>query len=220
MSVNDIQNEEIFEWIFPVACKYMGGDSSVANETFIQKAKELFPILLSAQNFRSYFEYISIDDFFKMTSPTAGSSEDLSFYLDDCDQVVGIFVTLGIGVDNMSNKLQHTSMSDAVLFDALASAFLEYKTNEFEESLFLGPHTFRFAPGYGDIPLALNTLFIDAFSLTKRIGICKTGDGLMLPQKSMITFCGIGKSLAPVCGHCPRKNGCSLRKENLRCFSN
>ena len=64
-------------------------------------------------------------------------------------------------------------MSSAVIYDALASSYLEYLTDEYEESLNLGEHTFRFAPGYGDIPIKLNYIILDALSISKKIGIYK-----------------------------------------------
>ena len=147
------------------------------------------------------------------------SSEDLCFYLDGCNDVFVFATTLGVDVDAQSKKIQAKDMSKAVIFDALSSSYLEFLTDEYEESLNLGEHTFRFAPGYGDIPIKLNYIIIDALSISKRIGIYKASNNMMLPQKSMITMCGLGKKTAPTCAHCIRLNSCSLRKEGYRCYN-
>lgn len=211
--------EELFNQIFPLACKYMRADADKSDSEFRESCLDVFSYLLRSENFKAYSQILSIEEFFSLDKEYSQVSEDLSFYLDDCDSVVLIAATLGVGIDNEASKLMFTDMSKAVIFDALASAFLEIQTNEYEDSLNLGPHTFRFAPGYGDIPLSLNDILIDSLSLTKRIGIGKTSNHLMLPQKSIIGICGVGKALAPVCRHCPRLNSCSLRKDNLRCYS-
>lgn len=211
--------EELFNQIFPLACLYMQVDSKKADSEFRESCLNVFSSLLEVENFKAYCQFLSMEELFSLGGEYMQEGEDLSFYLDDCESAVIIAATLGIGIDSEASKLMITDMSKAVVFDALASAFLENQTNEYEESLNLGPHTFRFAPGYGDIPLELNDIFIDSLSLTKRIGIGKSSNHLMLPQKSIIGICGVGKALAPVCGHCPRLNSCSLRKDNLRCYS-
>lgn len=210
-------NEELFNQIYPLACRYLHADTENADEAFFDDLKRYFSILAEVTNFKAYYQFISIGEFFSLADEK--TSEDLSFYLDDCENAVVIASTLGLGVDSKAARLMKDDMAGAVIFDALASALLEIKTDEFEEGLDLGPHTFRFAPGYGDIPIELNDILIDSLSLQKRIGLSKTANSLMIPQKSMIAVCGIGKAMAPVCGHCPRLNSCSLRKENLRCYS-
>lgn len=210
----------LFNQVFPIACSYMGMKLDQVDDSLHSKSVSLFNELMEYVAFKAYDLHISIEDIYRLTNLNPGDSADFDFYLNDCKDSIIIASTLGIAVDNHSKKLQRTDLSGAIIYDALASSLLEHLTNIYEEELNLGPHTFRFAPGYGDIPLEINEIIIDALSLTKRIGINKTADYLMLPQKSMITICGIGKTMAPVCGHCVRLNSCSLRKDNLRCYTN
>ena len=163
--------------------------------------------------------YVPKKDLLNVDKELTSKSEDLTFYLEGCSEAVIFATTLGVNVDAYSKKLQANDMSTAVIYDALASALLEFYTDEYEDGLNLGAHTFRFAPGYGDIPIELNYIIIDAFSISKKIGIYKASNNMMLPQKSMITFCGMGKEVAPTCAHCVRLKNCSLRKENLRCYN-
>jgi hypothetical protein len=169
--------------------------------------------------FKGQHEYISVEDLMNVDKELTGKSEDLSFYLEGCTEAVVFATTLGVNVDAYSKKLQSRDMSLAVIYDSLASALLEFYTDEYENGLSLGAHTFRFAPGYGDIPIELNYIIIDALSISKKIGIYKSSNNMMLPQKSMITFCGLGKEVAPTCAHCIRLNNCSLRKEGFRCYN-
>ena len=213
------KDTEIFNRIFPLACRYMRVDVLKVDEEFNQKALDIFLDLNKNVRFKGQHEFLTVDNLMNIDSALTNSSEDLVFYLDGCKDVVVFATTLGVDVDAYSKKLQARDMSSAVIYDALASSYLEYLTDEYEESLNLGEHTFRFAPGYGDIPIKLNYIILDALSISKKIGIYKASNNMMLPQKSMITMCGLGKKTAPTCAHCIRINSCTLRKEGFRCYN-
>ena len=214
-----MDNKEIFNRIFPTACRYMRVNPLLVDEEFNLKSFKVFETLMENVRFKGQHEYISVEDLMNVDKELTGKSEDLIFYLEGCTEAVVFATTLGVNVDAYSKKLQSRDMSLAVIYDSLASALLEYYTDEYENGLSLGAHTFRFAPGYGDIPIELNYIIIDALSISKKIGIYKSSNNMMLPQKSMITFCGLGKEVAPTCAHCIRLNNCSLRKEGFRCYN-
>ena len=214
-----MNTKEVFNRIFPTACRYMRVDPLKVDMEFNDKAFKTFETLIDNVRFKGQHEYISVEDLMNVDKELTGKSEDLSFYLEGCTEAVVFATTLGVNVDAYSKKLQSRDMSLAVIYDSLASALLEYYTDEYENGLSLGAHTFRFAPGYGDIPIELNYIIIDALSISKKIGIYKSSNNMMLPQKSMITFCGLGKEVAPTCAHCIRLNNCSLRKEGFRCYN-
>ena len=214
-----MDNKEIFNRIFPTACRYMRVNPLLVDEEFNLKSFKVFETLMENVRFKGQLEYISVEDLMNVDKELTGKSEDLIFYLEGCTEAVVFATTLGVNVDAYSKKLQSRDMSLAVIYDSLASALLEFYTDEYENGLSLGAHTFRFAPGYGDIPIELNYIIIDALSISKKIGIYKSSNNMMLPQKSMITFCGLGKEVAPTCAHCIRLNNCSLRKEGFRCYN-
>jgi hypothetical protein len=214
-----MEKNEIFNRIFPTACRYMRVNPLKVDEDFNQRSLKVFDSLLENVRFKGQHEFISVEDLMNVDKELTSKSEDLTFYLEGCKDVVIFATTLGVNVDAYSKKLQANDMGLAVIYDALASALLEFMTDEYEDELNLGAHTFRFAPGYGDIPIALNYIIIDALSISKKIGIYKASNNMMLPQKSMITICGLGKEVAPTCAHCIRLKSCSLRKDNLRCYN-
>jgi hypothetical protein len=214
-----MEKNEIFNRIFPTACRYMRVNPLKVDEDFNERSLKVFDSLLENVRFKGQHEFISVEDLMNVDKELTSRSEDLTFYLEGCKDVVIFATTLGVNVDAYSKKLQANDMGLAVIYDALASALLEFMTDEYEDELNLGAHTFRFAPGYGDIPIALNYIIIDALSISKKIGIYKASNNMMLPQKSMITICGLGKEVAPTCAHCIRLKSCSLRKDNLRCYN-
>lgn len=214
-----MNKKETYNRILPLACRYMRVDLLRVDEEFNRKAFDVFGSLSDNVRFKGQHEIISTEALFSLDSALTESSEDLKFYLEGCKEVVIFATTLGVDVDAYSKKLQSRDMGLAVIYDALASSLLEYMTDRYEEELNLPKHTFRFAPGYGDIPIGLNYIIIDSLSISKKIGIYKASNNMMLPQKSMITMCGLGKESAPTCAHCIRLNSCALRKENLRCYN-
>ena len=146
-------------------------------------------------------------------------SKDLLDYFDGCDRVCVICATLGLAFERYMKKQQKMNMSHSVVLDAAAGAYLELMCDAVEEELSLGPRTYRFAPGYGDLPLELNAPLAEALLTYKRIGVSHTGGGLFLPQKSMLGLIGLGREKKEKsCGSCVRKEDCFLRKEGTRCW--
>ena len=167
-------------------------------------------------------------------------SKDLKKLFSGCHAVCVLATTLGVSYDRYVRRIMNGNMSHGVVLDAASSAYLECKTDLFEEELNLGPHTFRFAPGYGDLDLALNVPLLKAIRGDKKIGITHTASGLFVPQKSMLGVIGIydeaaGGGMAgsdksagngtstgngdPACATCAGKEDCSLRKRGGSCVT-
>ena len=119
-------------------------------------------------------------------------SEDLKRLFAGRTEVLVIASTLGVAYERYSKRVQSHNLSHAVVLDAASSAYLEGMTDLFEEELGLGERTFRFAPGYGDLDLALNAPLMRGIRADKRIGLTVGPSGLFLPQKSMLGLIGLG----------------------------
>ncbi|NLC44698.1 MAG: Vitamin B12 dependent methionine synthase activation subunit, partial [Clostridiales bacterium] len=52
----------------------------------------------------------------------------------------------------------------------------------------------RFSPGYGDLPLEIQGPLLESLDAKQLIGVTLTNAYLMLPQKSVSAFVGIGKT--------------------------
>lgn len=154
---------------------------------------------------------------------TGKTSQDLNEYLKNCSSFVAICCTLGMEQELFCRRIIKTNMSYAVTLDSIASAFLEYACDEFQNTLQLKNPTFRFAPGYGDIPLELNNYFATVLNVSKKNGVTITDGNLFLPQKSMLGLIGLQDcdiiENIDRCKNCVRKNDCTLQKEGLKCYS-
>lgn len=145
-------------------------------------------------------------------------SKDLDFYFEKCQECMIIACTLGIEIDRKIKYYEHISMSKAIVFDAVSSRYLEECCDQYEKQLKLGKHTFRFAPGYGDLPLTLNKELSRILQVDKKLGISISEGGTFIPRKSMLGIIGIGQEYEKTCLSCIRKENCELRKGGLRCY--
>jgi len=145
-------------------------------------------------------------------------SKDLEFHFADCEKCLVIACTLGIQIDRRIKYYEHIDMSKAIVFDAVSSRYLEECCDEYEKELNLGAHTFRFAPGYGDLPLELNKPLSRVLQIDKKMGVSINDGGLFIPMKSMLGIIGLGKKVEKTCLSCVRKQSCELRRGGYRCY--
>ncbi|WP_294578131.1 vitamin B12 dependent methionine synthase [uncultured Thomasclavelia sp.] len=144
---------------------------------------------------------------------------DLIDLFDSCNQVVVIACTLGLELDKKLKYYSIIDLTKMTILDAVASSYLEAKCDEFEAKQNFGLHTFRFCPGYGNVPIELNRPLAKALQCDKHIGLTVLPDCLLLPQKSMIGLIGIGNQQQKRhCFSCYLKDNCQYRKRGQRCY--
>ena len=80
-----------------------------------------------------------------------------------------------------------------VLLDACASSYVEEITDTYQAKLNLKDETFRYAPGYGDVPLTMQREIFDLMPEISKIGIELDETNFMHPFKSMTGLIGFKK---------------------------
>lgn len=137
-------------------------------------------------------------------------------FLSGCGGVILSVTTLGAGVDMRIKRLSRTDMARSAVFDSCASAYLEFKSDEFESTL--GDNlTSRFCPGYGGSGVE-DLKYIFELLNPEKIGVTLNENFFMLPSKTMAGVIGIGKKKAKDCGDCVMIGHCGYREEGRRCF--
>ena len=121
-------------------------------------------------------------------------SYDLSKTLKGCNEAYILGVTIGIGADRLIQKLSVTSPAESFITDALASAAAE-SLCDYADNILRGEgeKPFRFAPGYGDMPLSYQPAVLEALNADYTLGIQLNGSLLMTPMKSITAILGIKK---------------------------
>lgn len=160
-----------------------------------------------------------------LNTPLVLLGEDIAAHLGECEKCVLFAATLGIGADNAIRGYESAQMEKAVVADCLASAAIEQVCDLAEEEIYsrLGEYhfTWRFSPGYGDLPMDIQRGFLDVLDAEKRIGLTATESLILLPRKSVTAVIGVSKREISKgrrgCGCCKMKDTCEFRKNGNRC---
>ncbi len=124
-------------------------------------------------------------------------SKSLYRALRGCDEVILFAATLGRGVDRQLALYTKLNITKAVVFQAVAAAYIEAYCNECQQKLkeelrkenrFLRP---RYSPGYGDLSLEVQPDFLQAVHAERKVGIVLSEGGVMVPEKSVTAIMGI-----------------------------
>ena len=149
----------------------------------------------------------------------------LSHHLSGCGQVFVFCATLGARTDLLIRRAECTDMTRALALDCCASALVEQLCDHVETHLQGqfpdGFFPYRFSPGYGDLPLEVNTPLLDLLDAPRQIGLCATSSHLLAPRKSVTALLGVADH--PIDSHkrsclgCPAHDNCSYRKSGGHC---
>lgn len=153
--------------------------------------------------------------------------KDIAAHLAESVEVVLMAVTLGHGVDQELRRLSLTDPLGQVVFDAAATAMVEQLADETEAHIRNEAHerglycSWRFSPGYGDLPLDVQPDILGRLDATRRLGITLTASNLMVPTKSVTAVVGLHPTpqpgLASSCGVCTLRPHCALRERGVTC---
>lgn len=148
-------------------------------------------------------------------------------HLMGCESCLLICATAGSRADELIRAEQAEDITRGFMTDCLASAAVEGICNELEALLaerlkaqgkFI---TWRFSPGYGDLPLDIQPDIIRVLDADKRAGVSCTESLLLTPRKSVTAVIGI--SSRPIekkrisCLACAMHDNCSYRKAGGHC---
>ena len=155
------------------------------------------------------------------------TGHDIATHLHDATEVVLLAVTLGADVDRELRRLSLTNALEQVIFDASATALVE-RAADAAEALARAYATscgsfasWRFSPGYGDLPLHVQRDFLAALDAGRQLGITLTPSDLMIPTKSVTAIVGIHPTPQPgldsSCSLCSLSDFCTIRQTGRTC---
>lgn len=155
--------------------------------------------------------------------PLTGNS--ISEHIKGCERAVIFAATLSVEADKLIRRAAVTDMAESLAIDSLCSAAIEQVCDAAEEEIFsqlkLRFRTWRFSPGYGDLPLSLQKEFLDALNAQRRIGLTVTENQLLVPSKSVTALIGISEK--PMnkgdrgCALCQMRKSCAFVNAGRRC---
>lgn len=144
---------------------------------------------------------------------------DLQSHLQGCEECLFIAGTLGVAMDTRLKYVSHIDMAKYIMMDAAAGALIEETLDLLEASLPIERTTFRYSPGYGDVPLSLQKELLAVLDTQRKIGLSVTPQFLMVPTKSISGFVGIGATRRErTCDGCKLFDTCEFRRNDTRCY--
>lgn len=153
------------------------------------------------------------------------AGEDIARHLAECDRIILMAATLSGQADQLIHRVGISDMTRSLAMDALASAGIEQVCNRaeecFREQLPEVYFTWRFSPGYGDLPLALQPEILQLLDAQKRLGLTVTPEHILIPRKSVTAIIGLAdhplKKGARGCATCRMRETCMFRKGGTHC---
>lgn len=152
---------------------------------------------------------------------------DIARHLEGAIEVSLFVVTLGLGIDRRLRLLGSTDPLGQVVYDATASAAVERLADGVEAWLRArmrgrGLHpSWRFSPGYGDLPLAVQPRLLAAVDAWRLCGVHLTDSYLMVPTKSVSAIVGAHErpqpGIADSCAICSLAGVCQMRSRGVTC---
>lgn len=157
------------------------------------------------------------------TLPLYGN--DIARHLEGCDRIILMAATLSGQTDQLIHRAGISDMTKSLAMDALASAGIEQICNRaetiFHEQLPDIYFTWRFSPGYGDLPLELQPQILQLLDAQKRLGLTVTPEHILIPRKSVTAIIGLSKQPlkkgARGCATCRMRETCAFRKTGMHC---
>lgn len=153
--------------------------------------------------------------------------KDIIEHLKNSKECVLMAVTLGNEVEKKTRLYEKINLTKAFILDACATTAVEEVCDAVEsivrkKAIITGMDvTFRYSPGYGDLPLGVQNNFLRALDAQKKIGLTVSENNLLFPRKSVTAIIGIVESgmkkKKKSCNECSNYNNCSFRREEESC---
>lgn len=209
------------------ALRYMGCASSNVDSNVLAIVEDCEKELLSSikpKYVYKFFDIIHLDEGIELCETnTVFTGRDIANHLRECNRAVLLCATLSVEADKVIRKYQITDMAYALASDALASAAIEQVCDAAEEEIKQSaPYiTWRFSPGYGDLPIELQNQILALTDAPRKIGLTVTENSILIPRKSVTAIIGVSSAELPVqkrgCAVCNMRESCQYRKRGTRC---
>ena len=214
------------------AARYMGikGEPDRAASELLDRAEKLVREKVSPQYvYRETSAELCSNGVKLGCMDTLLSGNSIRKHLEGCERAILLAVTLSAEADKLIRQAAVSDVAFSLAVDCICSAAVEQVCNRAEEEIFADKpevyRTWRFSPGYDDLPIELQKELLTALNGQRRIGLTVTESFLLLPTKSVTAIIGISSN--PIskgehgCAVCSRRDNCNYSKNNLKtcCYS-
>lgn len=153
--------------------------------------------------------------------------KDIKKHLLNSNECVLMAVTLGNDIERKTRLYEKTNLTKALILDACATTAVEEICDIVEDEVRRKAEnnnmgiTFRYSPGYGDLPLDIQNRFLRTLDAQKKIGLTASENDLLFPRKSVTAIIGIvekgTEKKKKSCIECSNYANCNFRREGESC---
>lgn len=154
-------------------------------------------------------------------------SDDVYNLLLECDECILMSATLGLEIEREIRKLTYTDLTKGIIIDACATTAIEEVCDIVQDNIakkLLKEDkyiTYRYSPGYGDLPIEKNVDINNLLNSQREIGLTVTNSGIMIPRKSVVALIGVSykgvTNTKKSCENCSIRHNCDYKKEGNSC---
>lgn len=152
---------------------------------------------------------------------------DIKDHLKNSTEVILLAATLGRNIEKRISYYEKVDLTKAVILDSCATSAVEELCDRIEDIIkdeMIGDNesiTFRYSPGYGDLPLDTQNNFVKTVNAQRLIGLTVSSHNLLMPRKSVTAIIGIiskeFQQKKKGCEVCRNYENCQFRKEGISC---
>jgi len=136
--------------------------------------------------------------------------------------------TIGIEMDKLIRTKMVSSPDEGVILDSCATTAIEMLMDQTENSIrdLCSQNeesiTWRFSPGYGDLPLDTHINLLGALDTSRKIGLTVSRSLILIPSKSVTAIIGVTKKVIKIppqdhCDTCSKNSDCVYKKAGFSC---
>lgn len=207
--------------------RYLGGPITDVPSSLLQSVQGAAAQLQAVARPRAVWRSFDLDGTALTGTTLTLPGDAIQRHLSHCHRALLMAATLGADAERLLLHTQVTDMAQALILDSSASAAIENVCDNLEADLrsqvesqgfFL---TDRFSPGYGDLPLSLQSQFCTLLNTQRQIGLTVSQTSLLIPRKSVTAILGISDqprlTRSSGCQNCALFETCQIRKGGATC---
>ena len=208
------------------ALRYMGFGEIVPEESFTARIDSAEKELIKTAAPRFIWRIFPVVRDEKGIISAGGirlSGNAIAEHLEGCTEAVFMAATLSAQGDMFISRAKARSMTDALIADALAKFPCQKRIWRilFLKELQGKYTTWRFSPGYGDLPLDLQEDILSLLDAQRKIGLTVTDSSILIPTKSVTAIMGVSDNPLPKkrqgCAYCNMRDRCQFRRKGVHC---
>lgn len=220
-----IPKDEVLRYL---GYKEQGIDESLDKliEETIEESKEL---LLPKFVYGNYNNKVVEDGVLLEGTNLILKGNDIKEHLKFSKEVTLMAVTVGSKIETKIKFYEKTNLTKALILDSCATTAVEEVCDEIEEYIKAKANennlsiTFRYSPGYGDLPLNIQGELLSVLKADKTIGLTASDHHLLFPRKSVTAIIGLIPMEHEIqqkgCEVCKNYETCTFRREGIACGS-